>query len=763
MAIQESDIMDFGNGIIGDDTFDVWRKKTNGIRQEIEVVEGILTTKINTDIGALTEIYIPQAGQSTFVSTPLQFSSAAQFLNTISVGGSLLSGSESKLICTPELESSTQITSNKVRAASELILGTKTYTVPSPPAINNAVLTSATTNGDLAWQNAATLFEQSGGLEQTTTVFEEVMPVGSIIALGGLTNDTNYLLCEGGSVPGGINGEYKDLFDVIGYTYGGSGNNFELPDYRGRVPVGTDSAGGFNAGSLGDYGGTSNTNTNNHSLSIDQIPAHQHFIAAAGTPSESGLSADKTLDTQFAIGDPGALTTNANFEYILHGNSSTADVGLTNKVGGNSQGETVSHSHGITPSDRVQPYIAIKYYIKAKKNTKVDFRIDIANSGLVSTDSLGAGQTVISPVNDTIQLDVDPDNTSIALVNGKVAIKTSPTIPGTITTSGPEFILNNSTRAGSNSHAGRAIVHGDGAGEGDPVLNGFDRKTVTTINDSGADANNDTLIINYNDISPNSFGDFTNGVIINGMKAIMFEDGSILQTGTRQRGNFKKATETQSGQHHTVAPQYSDAFCYVDDEDDVVIGGNSNGVYRSGANNSNGHSYRAKMMLPDDEKVDKLYIGYYNTHVIAKSGKTYSVGYGYSAASISSLEKRHRNSYFNSWERSFCESNNCKMSKIVYSGDISSHNAFALDDLGYFWGHGVNSLGVLANGSQTHSDNEDVLNATSLAIIERREELTNSETTTAGRPYNLAANRTYRSHVMNPMLKSYRCCTHWFL
>jgi hypothetical protein len=122
MAIQESDIMDFGNGIIGDDTFDVWRKKTNGIRQEIEVVEGTLTTKINTDIGALTEIYIPQAGQSTFVSTPLQFSSAAQFLNTISVGGSLLSGSESKLICTPELESSTQITSNKVRAASELIL-----------------------------------------------------------------------------------------------------------------------------------------------------------------------------------------------------------------------------------------------------------------------------------------------------------------------------------------------------------------------------------------------------------------------------------------------------------------------------------------------------------------------------------------------------------------------------------------------------------------------------------------------------------------
>lgn len=769
MAIQESDIMDFGNGIIGDDTFDVWRKKTNSLKQEIELVEASVTTKINTGIDALTEIYIPQSGQSTVVSTPLQFTSSAFFNQTVTLGGSELSGSSDKLLVSTELESATQLTSNAVKAGSQLILGTKTYTVPSAPAINNAVLTSATTNGDLAWQNAATLFEQSGGLEQTTTVFEEVMPVGSIIALGGLTNDTNYLLCEGGPVPGGINGEYGDLFAVIKYTYGGSGDNFELPDYRGRVAVGTDSAGGFDAGALGDYGGDSTTSTNNYSLKINEIPAHRHLLRDDNghvylAVNDSNRGPDGSADVINTLGsdavgvqevgtavsvfpDAGisqTTYTGGGAEGGIHGGNRTR-----NNV---DQGIAASHSHDISTTNRVQPYIAIKYYIKAKKNTKIDFKIDIASSGLVSTDPLGAGQTVISPVNDTIQLDVDPDNTSIALVNGKVAIKTSPTIPGTITTSGPEFILNNSTRAGTNSHSGRALVHGSGAGEGDPVLNGFDRKTVTTINDAGLDQNNDTLIINYNDISPNSFGDYTNGVIINGMKAIMFEDGSILQTGARKRGNFKKETESESGKHHTVAPQYSDAFCYVDDEDDVVIGGNSNSVYRTGVNHSNGHSYRAKMMLPDDEKVDKLYIGFYSTHVIAKSGKTYSVGYGYTAASTQAAEVRHQASYFNSWERSFCESNNCKMSKIVYSGDISCHVVFALDDLGYFWGHGTNQLGCLANGLTKHSDNETAAQVATDSIIGTRESLTNSETATAGRPYNLATNRRYRSHVMNPML-----------
>jgi hypothetical protein len=90
------------------------------------------------------------------------------------------------------------------------------------------------------------------------------------------------------------------------------------------------------------------------------------------------------------------------------------------------------------------------------------------------------------------------------------------------------------------------------------------------------------------------------------------------------------------------------------------------------------------------------------------------------------------------------------MSKIVHSGDIQSHVAYALDDLGYFWGHGVNDYGDLANGTATRSHAETA--AGPETIIGTRESLTNAETAAAGRPYNLATNRLYKSHVMNPML-----------
>ena len=104
------------------------------------------------------------------------------------------------------------------------------------------------------------------------------------------------------------------------------------------------------------------------------------------------------------------------------------------------------------------------------------------------------------------------------------------------------------------------------------------------------------------------------------------------------------------------------------------------------------------------------------------------------------------------------------MSKIVQSGDISCHVAFALDDLGYFWGHGVNQLGCLANGTTRHSNQERDQDVDDGTIIAKREELANSETAVTAdnggpeRPYNLASpvagtgNRRYLAHIMNPML-----------
>jgi microcystin-dependent protein len=62
--------------------------------------------------------------------------------------------------------------------------------------------------------------------------------MGCKVAIGDITlwsvvipAPSGWELCEGQSLDTAV---YPDLFAVIGYTYGGSGSTFNLPDLRGR-------------------------------------------------------------------------------------------------------------------------------------------------------------------------------------------------------------------------------------------------------------------------------------------------------------------------------------------------------------------------------------------------------------------------------------------------------------------------------------------------------------------------------------------------
>lgn len=789
MAIQQSDLIDFGNGIIGDDTFDIWRKKTNSIKVTVDSVSANLTSKINTDIGNLATVYIPSAGLATSVSTALQFTGPITFDENLNIGGSLLFSQSNKLKTDKEFDSSVQVTSTKVRAKNNLILGNKTYSVPSSPAINNSVLV-AQTSGALSWANISDIFSASGGFTQTTTVFEEVMPVGTVIPLAAGTNDPNFLLCEGGQVS---KNDYQDLYNVLKNgtnecIYGDDGDEngfFTLPDYSGRVLVGTGGTTPAFSSTFGVSGGTNDRSTSAHNLTIEEMPRHDHVFVPSTlystadtltnqppdmltaqptngntTQSSANLPANSFIKQRNYLADTGGegaeiLNSAQRSQYNLDGIGKFAD---------GEYGSSKAHSHTISPSARIQPYVTVKWFIKAKKNSKINFGINIANSGLSSTNAEGAGQTLISPVDETITLKAQVDNTSIRVHNGNIAIKEAPFIEGTITTTGPDLKIDNATRRGTFTNAAdadtrRSIVHGHGNHPADPTLNGYNRKTVSTNNDSINTPNNDTLIINYHDVSPNSVGDYTNGVIINGVRALMFQDGSIIQSGAvPKKGNFKKAAEPASGTHDTVGPSYADSFMYIDDEDDLIIGGNGHGLYSTGGTSgyddvSTTHAHRSKFMLPDGEKADKVYRNEYSTHVISKTGKVYGVGYGYSVAALTSTAADHTTNSFKDWTRCFCESNNCKFTKVIKAGDVSVHTSFALDEQGYLWGHGVNGgYGVLANGTTTQSGAETSTSADSTSIPGKREALANIETAAAGVPYNLVANRQYLPHIMNPML-----------
>jgi microcystin-dependent protein len=71
------------------------------------------------------------------------------------------------------------------------------------------------------------------------------VPVGSLQPYAGANAPTGWLLCDGGSYSTTL---YPDLYSVLGYTYGGSGASFNVPDLRGRVPMGA-GTGAQNGGS----------------------------------------------------------------------------------------------------------------------------------------------------------------------------------------------------------------------------------------------------------------------------------------------------------------------------------------------------------------------------------------------------------------------------------------------------------------------------------------------------------------------------------
>lgn len=120
-------------------------------------------------------------------------------------------------------------------------------------------------------------------------------PVGSLQAFAGASAPTGWLVCDGTSYS---TSAFPELFNVLGYTYGGSGASFLVPDLRGRMPIGAgnDGTAANNASrTRGAKGGDTRLQSHGHGVSD---PGHAHGgdynVAAAAGGNQSNPAAANT-------------------------------------------------------------------------------------------------------------------------------------------------------------------------------------------------------------------------------------------------------------------------------------------------------------------------------------------------------------------------------------------------------------------------------------------------------------------------------------
>ena len=151
------------------------------------------------------------------------------------------------------------------------------------------------------------------------------VPPGVMFFYGGSSAPELFLICDGSAIS---RSTYADLFAIIGTSYGeGDGSStFNLPDLRGKVPIGLQST-DADFDTLGETGGEKE-----HTLTENEMPGHVHSIFCQFGTASSNRGPDVVSGNYAGTG---------------------ASVGDTNSTGG-------GNAH-----NNLQPYLIGNWIIKA--------------------------------------------------------------------------------------------------------------------------------------------------------------------------------------------------------------------------------------------------------------------------------------------------------------------------------------------------------------------------------------------------------------
>lgn len=170
----------------------------------------------------------------------------------------------------------------------------------------------------------------------------DTVPVGTLQPFLGLTPPKGYLLCQGQAVN---KITYRELYEMCGDAFGASTETeFYLPDLRGKTVAGYD-ANDDAMNAIGKLlGSTTHVHTTgNHTLTINEIPQHQHYMYYGNATDGSWK----------VVSYSGVTKAGTAGDYFQTSGIADASVGK-------------AHNHGDTGiADNYQPTIVMNWIVKA--------------------------------------------------------------------------------------------------------------------------------------------------------------------------------------------------------------------------------------------------------------------------------------------------------------------------------------------------------------------------------------------------------------
>lgn len=185
---------------------------------------------------------------------------------------------------------------------------------------------------------------------------------GMVVPFAGLETKvpSGWLFCNGQSVS---TTTYSALFSVIGYTYGGAGVSFNVPDLRGRIPFGkADTVSSSSALSLASFSSGNFYTLNsfggqeNHLLLSSQTAVRDHTHTASGAMTVYGGCNDTACWDDANCGPPECYGDNGILGEVAPGSrkssSSTANSSALSGV------------NAALPHNNMPPVMVLSYLIK---------------------------------------------------------------------------------------------------------------------------------------------------------------------------------------------------------------------------------------------------------------------------------------------------------------------------------------------------------------------------------------------------------------